>query len=153
MKALLDSSTLIAAMLPDHAHHGPAHAWLAQAKLGDFDFYVSAHSLAEVYSVLTRLPRTPPITPPEAWRMLRENVCSCAKIVSLSGDDYVGLMIDLSQRGVRGGQVFDAIIARAAELAQIDQLVTLNDTHFRAVWPSGATCVVTPLSTAPPPKS
>ena len=36
MKVLLDSSTLIAAMLPDHVHHQPAHAWLAQAKLGAF---------------------------------------------------------------------------------------------------------------------
>jgi len=38
MKALLDSSTLIAAMLPDHIHHAPAHAWLSQAKLGSFVF-------------------------------------------------------------------------------------------------------------------
>ncbi|MSQ93492.1 MAG: PIN domain-containing protein [Gemmataceae bacterium] len=67
MRALLDSSTLIAAMLPDHVHHSPAHAWLSQAKLGTFEFVVSGHSLAEVYSVLTRLPRTPPITAAEAW--------------------------------------------------------------------------------------
>jgi predicted nucleic acid-binding protein len=36
MNALLDSSTLIAAMLPDHVHHAPAHAWLDQAKQGTF---------------------------------------------------------------------------------------------------------------------
>jgi predicted nucleic acid-binding protein len=66
MKALLDSSTLIAAMLPDHVHHGPAFAWLSQAKVRAFEFVVSAHGLAEVYAVLTRLPRTPPIGPVEA---------------------------------------------------------------------------------------
>jgi len=27
MKAMLDTSTLIAAMLPDHVHHLEAHAW------------------------------------------------------------------------------------------------------------------------------
>jgi len=32
MKVLLDTSTLIAAMLPDHVHHQTAHAWLSQAK-------------------------------------------------------------------------------------------------------------------------
>jgi predicted nucleic acid-binding protein len=37
MKVLLDSSVLVAALLPDHVHHGGAHAWLTQAKLGTFD--------------------------------------------------------------------------------------------------------------------
>ena len=149
MKVLLDSSTLIAAMLPDHVHHGPAHAWLSQGKLGAFEFFVSGHSLAEVYSVLTRLPRTPPITPREAWEMVKENVCSSAKIVVLDGSAYTTLLEDLSQRGIMGGQVYDAIIAKAAELAQVDQLVTLNDVHFQRVWPQGMSRIVSPLSAIP----
>jgi predicted nucleic acid-binding protein len=36
MKALLDTSTLIAAMLPDHVHHAHALPWLSQAKQGAF---------------------------------------------------------------------------------------------------------------------
>lgn len=63
MKVLLDSSTLIAAMLPDHVHHGPAHAWLSQAKAGTFELVASGHSLAEVYAVMTTLPRLS-VTPP-----------------------------------------------------------------------------------------
>ena len=66
MRALLDTSTLIAAMLPDHVHHAYALPWLAQAKAGAFEFACSGHSLAEIYAVLTRLKRTPPIRPPEA---------------------------------------------------------------------------------------
>jgi predicted nucleic acid-binding protein len=61
MKALLDTSTLIAAMLPDHVHHADALPWLAQAKSGAFEFVCSAHSLAELCAILTRLPRTPRI--------------------------------------------------------------------------------------------
>ena len=150
MKALLDSSTLIAAMLPDHVHHSPAFSWLSQAKLGAFEFIVSGHSLAEVYSVLTRLPRTPHIGSAEAWRMLKENVCSSARVVALNDNDYALLIEDLSQRGIVGGLVYDAIIAKAAELVQVDQLVTLNESHFQKVWPSGASRIVSPLSTAPP---
>ena len=60
MKALLDTSTLVAAMLPDHVHHPHALPWLSQAKGGGFEFVCSGHSLAELYAVLTRLPRTPP---------------------------------------------------------------------------------------------
>ena len=150
MKALLDSSTLIAAMLPDHVHHGPAHAWLAQAKAGAFAFVVSGHSVAEVYSVLTRLPRTPRISPAEAWQMVHDNVTSCAHLVTLAGSDYAALIDELSQRGIIGGAVYDAVIAKAAELAQVERLVTLNETHFQQVWPGGASRIVSPLSVAPP---
>lgn len=38
MKVLLDSATLIAAMLPDHLHHACAYPWLAQGKAGAFEF-------------------------------------------------------------------------------------------------------------------
>ncbi|MSQ93493.1 MAG: hypothetical protein EXR98_02930 [Gemmataceae bacterium] len=82
--------------------------------------------------------------------MLTENVTSCATIVAMSGNDYAALMAELSQRGIAGGLVYDAIIARPAELAQVDQLVTLNDAHFQKVWPGGAKVIVTPLSVAPP---
>jgi predicted nucleic acid-binding protein len=85
MRVLLDSSTLIAAMLPDHVHHSVAHAWLSQAKAGAFQFVVSGHSIAEVYSVLTRLPRTPRISPAEAWQLLCDNVTAFAEIVNLAG--------------------------------------------------------------------
>ena len=148
MKVLLDSSVLIAALLPDHVHHGSAHAWLVQAKLGTFEFVVSGHTLAEVYSVLTRLPRTPPISPTDAWRLLRENIISSARIVTLS--DYIDLLTQLSQRGISGGAVYDAIIARAAELAQVDRLLTINKAHFHKVWPLGSSKIVSPLLVAVP---
>jgi predicted nucleic acid-binding protein len=150
MKALLDSSTLVAAMLPDHAHHEPALPWLSQAKIGAYDLVISGHSLAEVYAVLTRLPRIPPVSSADAWKMLKENVLAYGGIITLSGDDYVALMEDLSQRNITGGQVYDAIIAKAAELAQVDQLVTLNESHFQKVWPGGVTRIVSPLSAVPP---
>ncbi len=52
MKVLLDSSTLIAAMLPDHVHHAPAHAWLSRVIAGDLEFGqldVSSNVVAESY--------------------------------------------------------------------------------------------------------
>jgi predicted nucleic acid-binding protein len=150
MKVLLDSSVLIAALLPDHVHHAAAHAWLKQAKIGTFEYVVSGHSTAEVYSVLTRLPRTPPILPPDAWRLLQENVISCAKIVTLSDSNYVDLLKDLSQRGISGGAVYDAIIAKAAELAAVDHLLTINESRFHRVWPVGSSKIVSPLLVAAP---
>src|SRR5262245_21079345 len=102
-------------MLPDHVHHASAYPWLSRAKAKTFEFVVSAHSLAEIYAVLTRLPRSPRIEPDEALRLIRENIFSCAIPVSLSGDDYVAMIEALSNQRVAGGPVYDAVIAKAAE--------------------------------------
>jgi hypothetical protein len=46
--------------------------------------------------------------------------------------------------------VYDAIIAKAAETAGVDYLLTLNVTHFQRVWQAGAARVVSPQTLAPP---
>jgi predicted nucleic acid-binding protein len=56
MKVLMDTSVLIAGMLSDHVQHAQAQPWLARAKNGPVEAVVSGHSLAELYSVLTRPP-------------------------------------------------------------------------------------------------
>lgn len=124
---LIDTSTLIAAMLPDHVHHGESHAWLSRAKAGAFSFFVSGHSLAEVYAVLTRLPRSPRIKSDEALQMIQENVSSIATMITLAADDYLAVIERFAQLNITGGAVYDGIIAKAAQLAEVDHLVTLNE--------------------------
>ena len=150
MKALLDTSTLIAGMLPDHVHHTHALPWLSQAKRGAFEFVCSGHSLAEIYAVLTRLPRMPPIAPDEALRLIQENVTAHARLHSLSSDQYAVLIEWLAQNRISGAAVYDAVIARVAELATVDYLVTLNVAEFQRVWPSGAARIVAPQTVPPP---
>ncbi len=150
MKVLMDTSTLVAAMLPDHVHHVDSHAWLSQAKAEAFGFFVSAHSLAELYAVLTRLPRSPRIKANEALQLIQDNVSSVATVVTLGGDDYVSLIEQLAQLNVSGGAVYDGVIAKAAETAGVDRLLTLNRPHFQQVWPTGASKVISPQSCSPP---
>src|SRR5437868_1854398 len=149
MKVLVDTSVLISGMLSDHVQHAHAQPWLAKAKAGAFEAVVSGHSLAELYSVLTRLPRTPRIGPAEALQLIQENLASYT-IVSLSAPDYMKLIEDLARAGVVGGAVYDAVIAKAAELANVDVLLTLNVGHFQRVWSGAAARVVSPLAMAPP---
>jgi predicted nucleic acid-binding protein len=149
MKVLMDSSVLISAMLPDHVHHAHALPWLQRAKAGALETVVSGHSLAELYSVLTRLPRTPRISPAETLQLLQQNVTSHT-VVALSAVDYVKLIEKLAQLGVAGDSVYDAVIATAAELANVDYLLTLNIGHFQRVWPNGVNRVVSPLAMTPP---
>src|SRR5260370_37952034 len=146
MKALLDTSTLIAAMLPDHVHHAYALPWLSQGKSGAFEFVCSGHTLAEIYAVLTRLPRTPPIGPAEALRLIQENITSHARVYSLSSAEYALLIESLDKNAITG----DAVIARVGELTTLDYLVTLNVADFQRVWPAGAARIVSPQTLPPP---
>ena len=102
MKALLDTSVLVSAHLPMHPHYRDASRWLSAATQGGFELVVSAHSLAETYSVLTRLPATPRITP-AAWRLLSENILPHATLVGLTGDAYCELLEQAAADGLAGG--------------------------------------------------
>jgi predicted nucleic acid-binding protein len=149
MRALLDTSTLVAGVLTDHVHYVEANAWLKRARAGAFEFFVSGHSLAEAYANLTRMPRKPPLRPDEVLRMLDDDVLQFAQIVTLTGNDYIALVTDLARRAQIGGIVYDGVIAKAAELAQVDRLVTLNVLHFQRVWPVGAARVISALTLPP----
>jgi predicted nucleic acid-binding protein len=149
MKVLFDTSVLISAMLPDHVHHGYSQPWLAQAKARTFDAVISAHTLAELYAVLTRLPRKPQISPAEALKLIQENVGTFAT-VPLSGADYLIVIDELAKIDVSGGAIYDGVIAKAAQLAQVDYLLTLNVNHFVRVWLAGLGRIASPLKTAPP---
>jgi predicted nucleic acid-binding protein len=149
MKVLLDTSTIIAGLLLEHVHFPAADAWLTKVRSGSLGYFVSTHSVAETYSVLTRIPRKPRIAPTVALQMLEDNIFRFAQLVTVGGNDYVDIVKDLAGRALIGGIVHDAVIARAADLAQVDYLVTLNESHFQRVWPAGASRVLSALT--PPP--
>jgi predicted nucleic acid-binding protein len=132
MKVLTDTSVVISGVLSDHPQHAYAQPWLAQAKAGAFEALVSGHSLAELYSVLTRLPRTPRITPAEALQLIQTNLAPHT-VVTLSAKDYVRLIEDLAQVGIAGGAVYDAVIAKAAELVTPPLPGLSRDPHKRRV--------------------
>jgi predicted nucleic acid-binding protein len=150
MKVLLDTSTLIAAMVPGHVHHAQALPWLTRAKSAAFEFVCSGHSLAELYAVLTRLPLSPVIRPDAAMRLIQDNVISHAQVNVLSAEEYFLLIHELARTGIAGAAVYDAIIARVAQQANVDLLVTFNLAHFQRVWPAGAARIVSPQSHSPP---
>lgn len=144
MKALFDTSVLVAASVESHPHHARAWLWLKRAHGGEIDFHVAAHSLAECYAVLTAIPTRPRITPPTAARIIQENVESKARIVALTAADYRSVVRELARLGLSGGVIYDAIIARSAAKARAELLLTLNPDHFTRVWPEGADIVSVP---------
>ena len=83
-------------------------------------------------------------------QLIQQNVLPHATVVALTGDDYVTLLTELARAGVAGGAVYDAVIARAAELGSVDQLLTLNIAHFQQVWIGGSGRIASPQTVFPP---
>lgn len=144
MKILLDTSILVAAMVEAHPAHAQGMAWFKRATNGSDEGFVSAHSLAETYSILTTLPVQPHISPSEARLLIQHNVIQKFEVVNLSSEDYAYVIDLLAEIGVIGGATYDALILRAAANAGVDIVVTLNEKDFRRVYPDLADKIVSP---------
>jgi len=43
----------------------------------------------------------------------------------------------MSELGLAGGIIYDALIAKVAQKSKVERLLTLNIDHFNRVWPGG----------------
>ena len=144
MRILLDTSVLVAAMVEAHPAHKQGLVWLKRVTDGPDKGVVAAHSLAELYAVLTTLPVHPPISPLDAQQLIKHNVTDRLEIVSLSDQDYIQVIEHLAGLGIVGGATYDALILRAAVNAEVDLVITLNEKDFQRVYPHLADKIVAP---------
>lgn len=110
---------------------------------GEIEVVLAAHTLAELQAVLTTLPVKPRISPRTALRLAEENHLRLrpegkAQVISLSVSDYLSVLEAAGRSSLAGGIIYDSLIARAADVAGVERLVTSNPEHFRRVWPAGA---------------
>lgn len=143
-KALFDTSVLVAGLVSQHPRHGRAFPWLKRVAAGEVAGLVATHSLAELYAVLTSLPVRPRISPGAARRLIRETVESSFQVVQLTARDYRDVLDSVAELGLAGGVVYDALAARIAEKAGVDQLLTFNPSDFRRSWPRGGHVIQEP---------
>jgi predicted nucleic acid-binding protein len=129
VKVLFDTSTLVPAIVTSHPQHPVCWQWLENTRTDQIQGVVSTHTLAELYSVLTRLPYRPRISPAIAQRQIHENLQNFEKVplMPIDYDTAIDRMVSLK---LTGGGIFDALIAQAALKANADVLLTLNPKHF-----------------------
>lgn len=144
MKILIDTSVLVAALVEPHPHHHRALPWLKKAKTEEIEMVVSSHTIAELYAVLSTLPVSPRITPGLAWRLIHESVEPSATVVSLSTSDYLTTVKRMSDIGLSGGAIYDALIIRAAQKSEATRILTFNVNDFKRIWPEGASRIAAP---------
>jgi predicted nucleic acid-binding protein len=102
----VDTSVAIPLLVQTHVSHSEVTAWWAGRELA-----LSGHALTETYSVLTRLPGDLRLTPADAARLIHHRFTAP---LLLGRRTSRRLPTVLSQLGIAGGAVYDALIGLAA---------------------------------------
>ena len=127
MKGFFDTSVLVPVFYGDHVHHGASLNLFIQ-----FDKNTGccgAHSLAEVFSTLTRMPGKHRISGEQAMLFIG-SVRERLSIVSLTGDEYADALRASAARGIVGGGIYDGILAYCALKACAEVIYTWNGRHY-----------------------
>ena len=133
MRTLLDTSVVVPAVLQRHPFHSRALPWLSKAETGEIDGIISSHTLAEVYKVLTGMNSRPRFTSSQVMEIIRDKLRPTFEIVTLDADDQFVVLEQLADLNIRGGTIYDGLIAYAALKANAAQIVTFNESDFRRV--------------------
>jgi predicted nucleic acid-binding protein len=137
----LDTSVLIAASDTADPRHPSSRSLLAAATPATAA--CGAHTLAEVYAVLSRLPGGKKARPDLAG-LLVEQIAARMTVVPLSTEDYVATLRETARMGLSGGIVFDALLLACARKVRAERIYTWNVRHFRMVAPDLTDRIVTP---------
>jgi predicted nucleic acid-binding protein len=141
VKAFFDTSVLVPVFYGDHQHHvASTECFLRfhknQACCG-------AHSLAEVYSSLTRMPGKHRISGEQATLFLSD-MRERLTIVSLDGEEYFRAIEAAATAGVVGSTIYDALLVHCALKARAKIIYTWNVKHYGQFSSESAKRVRTP---------
>lgn len=132
MKAFFDTSVLVAVFYGDHVHH--------QASLERFIAYdrstgcCAAHGLVEIYATLTRMPGRHRVSADQAMLFVG-SVLERLSVIALEGGEVADALKNAATRGVVGGGIYDAMLARCAEKANAETIYTWNVRHYALCGP------------------
>jgi predicted nucleic acid-binding protein len=132
-----DTSVLVPAAVKAHPHNAAALAILEELVARKHLGVISAHSLTEVYSVLTRTPFKPPLHPSEAWQIIEQMILPHMEQVTLTAKEYREVVLRCAASGWAGGKVHDSVHLRCAQKADCDRVYTFNVKDFRLLAPAG----------------
>lgn len=132
MKGFFDTSVLVPVFYGDHAHHRRSLELFIS-----FDKTTgccAAHTLAEVYSTLTRMPGKHRISGDQAMLFLG-SIRERLSIIALDGEEYADALRVSSALGIVGGGIYDAMLAHCAIKARAEKIYSWNERHYALCGP------------------
>ncbi len=133
MRTFFDTSVLVAASVRAHPHHAQALPALQRVVAARDTGFIGAHTIAELYAALTRVPVLPRIHPSEAARIVTEDVLPHFEAVAVETQDYVEALVMVRDGGWIGAKIYDALLLRCAAKSKADRIYTFNVSDFRAL--------------------
>jgi predicted nucleic acid-binding protein len=127
MKSFFDTSVLVAAFWVDHPHHKASLDLFCKAHKKEAA--CAAHTLAEVYAVMTRLPVKVVLEPDQVLLFLQD-IRERLTVIPLDAEDYEATLSQAAEYGITGGHVYDGLLVQCAIKAKADILYTWNLKHF-----------------------
>jgi predicted nucleic acid-binding protein len=141
MRSFFDTSVLVPTFIDQHVHHEASlKVYLKADKKHDC---CGAHSFAEVYSTLTRLPRSHRATAEPAMIFLEE-MARRLTFVALDAEEYWKALAGATESGVGGGLTYDVLPARCALKAKVETIHSWNIGHFQQLGTQSARLARTP---------
>jgi predicted nucleic acid-binding protein len=141
VKHFFDTSVLVAAFLEAHSHHEASLA--AYETASRRSACCAAHSLAEVYSTLTRMPLPIRVNGEQA-KLFLESIDERLTLIALEPEEYLSTIMEAADLGVVGGRIYDALLARCALKSKAEIIYTWDVGHFHQLGTEVARKVRTP---------
>jgi predicted nucleic acid-binding protein len=127
MEAFFDTSVLVPVFYGDHVHHRASLDLFVQ--FNPASGCCAAHSLAEVYSTLTRMPGKDRISGDQAMLFVT-SIRERLSLIALDADDYANAVQASAALGIVGGGIYDAMLARCAIKARAEAIYTWKARHY-----------------------
>ena len=139
MTLAVDTSTAVALLMSSHTAHRAV-----RRRLRGQDLVLTQHSLAETYSVLTRLPGDARVAPADAVRLIDGNFGPPAL---LSAAEAAAVPALLARHNIVGGAVYDGLVGLAA--GAHDLALATRDVRAAATYDALGVAVVAILDGEP----
>jgi predicted nucleic acid-binding protein len=141
VKALFDTSVLVASVLEADHRHEASHTLLKQ--FAPHEASCAAHSLAEFYATLTGMNPPNRIRPEQAELILNQFKTNL-ECIALTADEVFQAIQRTAALKLPGGIIYDALILACARKVHAEKIYTWNVKHFKLVAPDLAGRIVTP---------
>jgi len=128
VKALFDTSVLMASSIREHPFFEWSSTWVKRALRDEVEGFMSTHSMAELFAILTAHPKTrfPVAQATQAIEALLRSL----QPIALEPADYLAALARATELKLSGGAIYGILHAQAFLKSGADSLVTLNAKHF-----------------------
>jgi len=141
VKAFFDSSVLVPVFYGDHERH--ERSIVVFKKYGKAQASCGAHTLAEVYSALTRMPGRHRISAEQAILFI-ETLRERLAVVSLDAEEYWHGLKKYADLGIVGSTIYDAMLGYCALKSKAETIYSWNLRHYQQLGPEVVKRLQTP---------